>query len=73
MESNHPTGGLLRPAGFEDRMSHQTPAAPRAMLERPESDEAQQLKLPHASHATITSRYERSTTLWPPSARSGRL
>src|SRR4051794_1926547 len=34
MESNHPTGGLLRPAGFEDRMGHQTPAAPRAMLER---------------------------------------
>ena len=28
MESNHPTGGLLRPAGFEDRMGHQTPAAP---------------------------------------------
>jgi hypothetical protein len=34
MESNHPTGGLLRPAGFEDRMGHQTPAAPGAMLER---------------------------------------
>jgi hypothetical protein len=33
MESNHPTGGLLRPAGFEDRMGHQTPAAPRAILE----------------------------------------
>jgi hypothetical protein len=33
MESNHPTGGLLRPAGFEDRMGHQTPAAPRPMLE----------------------------------------
>ena len=32
MESNHPTGGLLRPAGFEDRMGHQTPAAPPAML-----------------------------------------
>ncbi len=28
MESNHPSGGLLRPAGFEDRMGHQTPAAP---------------------------------------------
>ena len=24
MESNHPSGGLLRPAGFEDRMGHQT-------------------------------------------------
>ena len=35
MESNHPTGGLLRPAGFEDRMGHQTPAAPRAILEPP--------------------------------------
>src|SRR5204862_998807 len=34
MESNHPTGGLLRPAGFEDRMGHQTPAAPRASLSR---------------------------------------
>src|SRR3954454_14098949 len=34
MESNHPTGGLLRPAGFEDRMGHQTPAAPGPMLER---------------------------------------
>src|SRR5436190_1558053 len=32
MESNHPTGGLLRPAGFEDRMGHQTPAAPRRSL-----------------------------------------
>ena len=32
MESNHPSGGLLRPAGFEDRMGHQTPAAPRLML-----------------------------------------
>jgi hypothetical protein len=28
MESNHPSGGLPRPAGFEDRMGHQTPAAP---------------------------------------------
>ena len=36
MESNHPTGGLLRPAGFEDRMGHQTPAAPDAMLDRPQ-------------------------------------
>src|SRR4051794_29947251 len=34
MESNHPTGGLLRPAGFEDRMGHQTPAAPPAILDR---------------------------------------
>jgi hypothetical protein len=33
MESNHPSGGLLRPAGFEDRMGHQTPAAPKTMLE----------------------------------------
>src|SRR5438067_1736284 len=32
MESNHPTGGLLRPAGFEDRMGHQTPAAPGETL-----------------------------------------
>ena len=32
MESNHPSGGLPRPAGFEDRMGHQTPAAPRSML-----------------------------------------
>jgi hypothetical protein len=32
MESNHPTGGLLRPAGFEDRMGHQTPAAPSETL-----------------------------------------
>ncbi len=32
MESNHPSGGLLRPAGFEDRMGHQTPAAPPASL-----------------------------------------
>jgi hypothetical protein len=28
MESNHPGVGLPRPAGFEDRMGHQTPAAP---------------------------------------------
>ncbi len=34
MESNHPSGGLLRPAGFEDRMGHQTPAAPGPMLGR---------------------------------------
>ena len=27
-ESNLPSGGLPRPAGFEDRMGHQTPAAP---------------------------------------------
>ncbi len=32
MESNHPSGGLLRPAGFEDRMGHQTPAAPCPIL-----------------------------------------
>src|SRR5687767_15568951 len=32
MESNHPSGGLPRPAGFEDRMGHQTPAAPRPRL-----------------------------------------
>ena len=35
MESNHPSGGLLRPAGFEDRMGHQTPAAPSPMLRAP--------------------------------------
>ncbi|MDX6643866.1 MAG: hypothetical protein QOD76_1828 [Solirubrobacteraceae bacterium] len=34
MESNHPSGGLPRPAGFEDRMGHQTPAAPGLMLRR---------------------------------------
>ena len=28
MESNHPAMGLPSPAGFEDRMGHQTPAAP---------------------------------------------
>ena len=28
MESNHPGVGLPPPAGFEDRMGHQTPAAP---------------------------------------------
>ena len=33
MESNHPTAGLPRPAGFEDRMGHQTLAAPRGRLE----------------------------------------
>jgi hypothetical protein len=27
-ESNLPSGGLHRPAGFEGRMGHQTPAAP---------------------------------------------
>ena len=32
-ESNLPTVGLPRPAGFEDRMGHQTPAAPAPMLE----------------------------------------
>ena len=35
MESNHPSGGLLRPAGFEDRMGHQTPAAPPPSLGSP--------------------------------------
>ena len=33
MESNHPTAGSPRPAGFEDRMGHQTLAAPRRRLE----------------------------------------
>src|SRR4029079_12117581 len=28
-ESNLPTDGLHRPAGFEDRMGHRAPAAPR--------------------------------------------
>jgi hypothetical protein len=32
MESNHPSVGLPRPAGFEDRMGHQTRAAPPASL-----------------------------------------
>ena len=32
MESNHPAVGLPRPAGFEDRMGHQAPAAPRASV-----------------------------------------
>ena len=32
MESNHPSVGLPRPAGFEDRMGHQTPAAPWPIL-----------------------------------------
>src|SRR5687768_12160365 len=32
MESNHPGVGLPPPAGFEDRMGHQTPAAPRASV-----------------------------------------
>lgn len=31
-ESNLPSGGLPRPAGFEDRMGHQAPAAPRGIL-----------------------------------------
>jgi hypothetical protein len=34
MESNHPTVGLPRPAGFEDQMGHQTPAAPLAIVDR---------------------------------------
>jgi hypothetical protein len=33
-ESNLPSGGLLRPAGFEDRMGHQAHATPSASLER---------------------------------------
>src|ERR1044072_6297357 len=35
-ESNLPTAGLRRPAGFEDRMGHQARAAPRGrgVLER---------------------------------------
>jgi hypothetical protein len=33
-ESNLPSGGLLRPAGFEDRMGHQAHATPGLMLER---------------------------------------
>src|SRR4051794_23960256 len=32
MESNHPTGGLLRPAGFEDRAVRATNPACRAAL-----------------------------------------
>src|SRR5919201_4157169 len=32
-ESNLPSGGLLRPAGFEDRMGHQAHATPLASLE----------------------------------------
>jgi hypothetical protein len=32
MESNHPGVGLPPPAGFEDRMGHQTPAAPASRL-----------------------------------------
>src|SRR6059058_766460 len=31
-ESNLPSGGLHRPAGFEGQMGHQTPAAPFAAL-----------------------------------------
>src|SRR6476646_8156712 len=31
-ESNLPTAGLRRPAGFEDRMGHQARAAPRRRL-----------------------------------------
>src|SRR4051794_39615007 len=31
-ESNLPSAGLRRPAGFEDRMGHQAPAAPRAKV-----------------------------------------
>src|SRR3954465_1641452 len=33
-ESNLPSGGLLRPNGFEGRVGHQTPAAPGSMLRR---------------------------------------
>ena len=32
MESNHPATGLPPPAGFEGRMGHQTPAAPRPSM-----------------------------------------
>ena len=32
-ESNLPSVGLPRPAGFEDQMGHQTPAAPFAILD----------------------------------------
>src|SRR3954451_4745469 len=43
-ESNLPTRGLHGPAGFEDRMGHQTPAAPRWNLDprgrRPEMERA---------------------------------
>jgi hypothetical protein len=31
-ESNLPTRGLHGPAGFEDRMGHQTPAAPLRII-----------------------------------------
>jgi hypothetical protein len=31
-ESNLPSAGLRRPAGFEDRMGHQAPAAPARRL-----------------------------------------
>ncbi len=31
-ESNLPSGGLPRPAGFEDRIGHQAPAAPPVIL-----------------------------------------
>jgi hypothetical protein len=34
MESNHPSVGLPRPAGFEDQTGHQTPAAPRSSVVR---------------------------------------
>ncbi len=33
MESNHSSGGLLRPAGFEDRMGHRSPGAHGASRE----------------------------------------
>jgi hypothetical protein len=37
MESNHPSVGLPRPAGFEGRMGHQTRAAPRKSKARERS------------------------------------
>src|SRR4051812_1589097 len=41
-ESNLPTVGLQRPAGFEDRMGHQTPAAPQQNLDPAEQRSAHQ-------------------------------
>jgi hypothetical protein len=38
MESNHPTVGLPRPAGFEDRIGHRPGAAPLAKLARCAAD-----------------------------------
>jgi hypothetical protein len=36
-ESNLPTDGLHRPAGFEDRMGHRAPAAPRRAVYDPDA------------------------------------